>query len=291
MAGERIRTKHSAGLKKKMENTEVSMVLRVEGGTADEGILDAYDAANTIYGLARGVNLVAHAFANNDEVRTKNQSAKGAKVFIHSSKKGCFEEQLNVVFDEKISKSVGPAVLTNAFWDYLSWTWINAIGDDYDLRTARVKRRAEKNDLFIYEIADALETPMQLMHRAITRDRSVKVYLNRPRVGDVLTLTSDTLDYVTVREVVDETEYIMGNVTRVNVLSQFGRLYSDEEGKVLSFSLANPDDRRVRGLSLKSMQQHNEGESGKVHLKVSKIVSGQGVVKRYIVHDILEIAQ
>ena len=75
----------------------------------------------------------------------------------------------------------------------------------------------------------------------------------------------------------------------MNVLSQFGRLFSDEEGRVISFELANPDDKRVRGLALKSMQNHNEGETGKMHLKVTKIVCAQGVVKRYVVHDILEI--
>lgn len=65
--------------------------------------------------------------------------------------------------------------------------------------------------------------------------------------------------------------------------------FSDEEGRVVSFELANPDDNRVKGLALKSMQEHNDGNAGKVHLRVSKVVSAQGIVKRYVVHDITEI--
>lgn len=130
---------------------------------------------------------------------------------------------------------------------------------------------------------------MQLIHRAIAHDRSIKAFLSRPRVGDSLELTSDTLDYVSIHEKQTQTEYIHGNITLVNVLSQFGRLFSDEEGRVISFELANPDDKRVRRLALKSMQSHNDGGTGKMHLKVMKIVSAQGVVKRYVVHDILEI--
>lgn len=272
-----------------MSDKEVSLVFRLEGGIADEGILDVYDAANTIYGLARAVNLVSHAFANDEEVRKKNQSAHGAKAFIHSSKKGCFEEQIDISFEKNIVQKIGHSVLTNAFWDYLNWAWHASVGYDYDPQTSRVKRIAEKNDLFIYEISDALESPMQLIHRAISHDNAIRAFLYRPRIGDSLELTSDTLDYVSTREEQTHTEYILGNITRVNVLSQFGRLFSDEEGRVISFELAHPDDTRVRGLALKSMQSHNEGGTGKMHLKVTKIVSAQGVVKRYIVHDILEI--
>lgn len=130
---------------------------------------------------------------------------------------------------------------------------------------------------------------MQLIHRAIAGDNTIKAFLSRPRVGDSLELTTGTLDYVSTREEQTSAEYILGNITRVNVLSQFGRLFSDEEGRVVSFELANPDDKRVRGLALESMRNHNEGESGKMHLKVTKIVSAQGIVKRYIVHDMLEI--
>lgn len=272
-----------------MSEKEVSLVIRIEGGTADEGVLDVYDAANTIYGVARAVNLVSHAFANDEEVRKKNNSADGASAFIHSSKKGCFEEQVDIRFEGEISEKIGASVIVNNFWDYLVWTWSSSVGIGYEPRMPRVKKISERNDLFIHEIADALEAPMHLMHKAIARDKLVRIYLNRPRVGDELTLTSETLDYVSVREEQIETEYIRGNVTRVNVLSHFGRLFSDAEGRVISFELKNPDDRRVRGLSLKSMQDHNDGKPGKVNLKVSKIVSAQGVVKRYVVHDILEI--
>lgn len=274
-----------------MDVKEVSLILRVEGGVADEGLLDVYDAASTITGLARAVNLVAHAFANNEEVRTKNQSAKGAQAFIHSSKKGCFEEQVDIRFGEKIARKVGGSVLVNAFWDYLSWTLSSSVGVDYEPQTPYVKKLAYKKEkeLFIHEVADALESPMYLIHKAIMSDENVKIFFNRPRVGDALTLGNDTLDYVTVREVQADSEYIVGNITKVNVLSHFGRLFSDEEGKVVSFALAHPDDHRLKGLSLKSMQEHNDGLPGKVHLRVKKVVSANGVVKRYIVEDILEI--
>jgi len=163
-----------------MSEKEVSLILRLEGGIADEGLLDVYDAANTIYGLARAVNLVSHSFANDEEVRKKNQSAHGAKAFIHSSKKGCFEEQVDIRFDTKTVQKIGHSVLVNTFWDYLNWTWHASVGFLYEPKTPQVIKIAEANDLFIYEIADALESPMQLIHKAISHDNSINRLLKYP---------------------------------------------------------------------------------------------------------------
>ncbi len=272
-----------------METKELSLVLRIEGGTADEGLLDVYDAADTISGIARAINILTHSFANDEKLRKQGQSAHGARAFIHSSKKGCFEEQIDIHFDGKVVNKIGSSVIKNAFWDYLNWTWSYALGEEREPSTSYVKNVATKKELFVDEIANILESPLQDIHKSITRDKDITIYINRPRIGDILTLNSDTLDYVTTREEQTETEYVTGNITRTSVISHFGRLFSDEENRVLSFEFANPDDRRAKDLALKSMREYNQGRDGKFHLKVSKILNARGAVKRYIVHDLLEI--
>jgi hypothetical protein len=42
---------------------DISALIRIEGGIADDGKIDIYDAAGFINGLARSINIVAHAFA------------------------------------------------------------------------------------------------------------------------------------------------------------------------------------------------------------------------------------
>jgi hypothetical protein len=270
-----------------MEEKVISAVLRIEGGLADNGILDIYDASSTIYGMARATNIIAHSFANQEEVRTRASSAHGSQTFIHSSKKGCFEEQIDIRFDQSVVSKMGHSVLANNFWDYMVCSWAAAIGLPQDPMTPYVQKILKQDEDFFHVIADALETPMQKIHEPIKRESEVKIFLSRPRIGDVLTLNQDSLDYVTVREEQEKTSYIVGNVTRYNVLSDFGRLYSDAEGRVISFRLAHRDDARVRSLAIKSMQDIAQDEEGKINFKVSGVVSAQGVVKRYIVHDIL----
>jgi hypothetical protein len=268
---------------------EISLILRIEGGIADDGLLDVYDAADTISGIARSINIVIHAFSNDEKLRKQGQAAHGAHAFIHSSKKGCFEEQIDIRFDSKVVKKIGSSVITNAFWDYLNWTWSYALGEEREAKTHYVKKVSEKNELFVDEIANILESPLQDMHKSISRDKDIKIYINRPRVGDLLTFNSETLDYVTTREEQTDAEYIVGNITRTSVVSHFGRLFSDEEHRILSFEFANPDDRRAKDLALRSMREFNQGQDGKFNLKVSKIINARGAVKRYVLHDMLEI--
>ncbi|MCO4199403.1 hypothetical protein M2R28_06830 [Aeromonas hydrophila] len=272
-----------------MPSKDISIIIRIEGGIADDGMLDVYDAADTISGIARSINIIAHAFGNDEKIRKQGQAAHGSHTYIHSSKKGCFEERIDVRFDEKICSKIGGSIISNAFWDYLSWTWSYTLGEERQPTTPYVRKIAEKKDLFVDEVANVLESPIHDMHKSISRDNNVKVYINRPKVGDILTLNTETLDYVTTREERAEQEYIIGNITRTSVTSHFGRLFSDEENRILSFEFANQDDRRAKDLALRSMREYNQGLDGKFHLKVSKILNARGTVKRYIVHDLLEI--
>jgi hypothetical protein len=265
---------------------EVNAVLRLDGGLADEGLLDIYDAADTIYGLARATNIVTHAFLNKDQVKSRANSVQGAHTYIHSSLKGCFEEKFEIHFENYAIEKIGPSVLANNFWDYLTWSWSAAIGKPIEPESASLRRIVERDPELAFVIADALETPMQKLHRAIARDTTVVVTLNRPKVGDKVILNHNSLAFVSTRDVEAKTEYISGNVTKFNVLSDFGRMFSDIEEKTVSFRLAHADE-RLRSLCLKSMQEMVEGAQGKMNFLVSKVVSGQEIVKRYLVHDIL----
>jgi hypothetical protein len=119
----------------------------------------------------------------------------------------------------------------------------------------------------------------------------MRIILGRPRAEDLVTFNSDTLDFVTTRDTESEAEYIVGNVTRFNLISSFGRLYSEEEQRVVSFELEKPDDQRVKGLAIDSMKENVQGGHGHVRFLVFRVVSSIGQVKKYIVRDISRMAQ
>lgn len=261
----------------------ITAIFRIEGGTSDEGRLDIYDAADTINGLARALNIVTHAYANSDAVRKRADNAHGANTYIHSSTKGCFEEKIDIVFDHKTATKLGPSVLSANYWDYLAMSWSAASGKSYTPTTSRTKRLVEKNPDFPFLIADALESPLQNLHKAIAKDQSVNIYLERPRVGDLINFNVSTLGFVTTREENKNQFTIEGNVTKFNVLSDFGRFFSDHDNRVMSFRLAS-ENKTMQKLALQSMQDFVNNEGGKVELDVTPVLSAQSVIKRYVVH-------
>lgn len=277
-------------MNKKVIEKDIVAILRIEGDTADEGKIDIYDAADTILGLARTVNIVTHALSNDEKIKTKASTAKGAKTFIHSSKKGCFEEQIDILFNAKTTKKIGHSVLPKVFWDYFNLCCYSAIGEEYTPSTPHVIKAIQNEPDFIYEIADALESPLQKLHKTISRSKDVQIFINRPHVGDQITFTKESLDYVTTREEKNDTEYILGNATKFNVITGFGRIYSDEDKKTVSFSLNDLEDTRVKNLILWSMKNRVNNESDKLHFKVTKIVSSNNIVKKYIIYDALKVS-
>lgn len=264
----------------------VSFILRIEGGISDDGLLDIYDCANTTLGLARSANLVAHSLANEEEVRKRNQRAEGAKAYIKPPIRGCFEEVVEIRFDSWVVDKIGPSVFKNVFWDYMGWVWNSAAGESFSPETAYVKKISRENQDFIYEISNALEVPLALVHKAILRDDSVKIYLNRPRVGDYAVFDKNTLDYVTIREGVPDVAEFIGNVTRYSALSQYGRLYSSEEGRVISFEFDENVNQAIRNVAIESMRAYENGDGVDYLITASVIVSALGIVKRYIVHNV-----
>lgn len=270
----------------KSNDKEISAVLRVEGGIADEGLLEIYDASALLYGLARSLNIVGHAFANNEEVRSRANNAHGVQTLINSSRKGCFEEQIDIRFAPKVVSRMGHTVIAGNFWDYFEYAFSAATGKPYAPSSSHLKRIVSKDPEYQFVIGDALESALFKLHKPVEREKGVKIIFSRPRLGDIFELNRSTLDYISLREEKSNKFIIVGNVTRYNVLSDFGRLYSNEQNRVISFKLANPNDGELRGMVVQSMQDHVKGQSGKLYFTVTEVISSQGEVKRYIVHNI-----
>jgi hypothetical protein len=242
-----------------------------------------------IHGIARAINIVSHAFSTNEEIRTRAQSAHDVKTLIHSSRKGCFEEQIDIVFSKNLTAKIGSSVIIKSFWDYLTYCWAASIGADHAPTSNHLQKVVQKDRDFGYFIGDALESAMQDLHKPIVRDVNSKIFLERPRVGDVLEFNHETLAYVTNRFEKTEILTITGNVTRFNVLSDFGRFYSDLDERTVSFKFGGDNkSEKQRLIILESMKDGVRGESGKLKFHVSKIMNSQDFVKCYVVHEIEE---
>jgi hypothetical protein len=98
----------------------LEVVIRYEGDGADEGHLDLYDAGESLSGIATTINLITHAFANNNQVRERIPKPMNVQTFIGAARKGCFEKVIDIQFSEVVKGKVGNSVINKHFWEYLT---------------------------------------------------------------------------------------------------------------------------------------------------------------------------
>ncbi len=258
-------------------------------GDAADGRLNLYDASSSLHGLAKALSITTHALLNEGAIRKHGDRVEGAEIYISPSKKGSFVEIVTIVISSDTAAAFGASVVAAAFWDLVKWTWKSTVDKPYQPETPYVKNLAERVEPFIGEITEALEVPLEQLHRPIKEHTEMEISIQRPRVGEEIRFNEETLINVSLNTEGEATENIKGNVTRFNILSGIGRFYDDAEERTISFKIDQGVPYDQKALLTWSMDQAMAGDGGKVYFTAQKIVTARGVVKRYRVQEISKV--
>jgi hypothetical protein len=267
--------------------TSITFKISYHNGDATNGRLDMYDASVSLQGFAKALSITTHALLNDGEIRKKGNRIEGAKLYISPPKKGSFEEILTLVITNK--EAIGASIAAAAFYDLIKWTWSNTLDLVYEPQTAHVRKLEERIEPFIGEMEEALEAPLEQAHRPIKQCEDMVIVLNRPRVGEIIQMDAETLKSVSLKTENDITSGIIGNVTRYNILSGFGRFYDDNLDRTVSFKIQDDVTSMQKQLLTWSMHHAQAGSGGKLKFDVRRVLSAKGVIKRYLVHNIVQI--
>ena len=269
--------------------TVITFGIKYHYGDAEDGRLDMYDAAVSFQGFARALSITAHALLNDGEIRKKGHKISGGELFINPSRKGSFEQIVTFVITNK--EAIGASIAAAAFYDLIKWTWSKTLEIVYEPETPHVKKLSERIEPFIGEMEAVLEIPLEQAHRPIKKDNNVVICIKRQRVGEVITLDSETLEKVSLRIDDEITQNIKGNVTRYNILSGYGRFYDDQLDRTVSFKAGEDVSSTQKQLLTWSMHYAQEAKGGgKLSIDARRVLTSKGVVKRYLVSSIAQHA-
>lgn len=263
------------------------IVVRYDGLTADEGRLDLYEASESLEGLTRVINVVVHAYVNNNEVRERLNSPVGADTYFTGARKGCFETSLEVSFGEDAVNRIKPSVIVPNFWDYLTCSVAAAVGRDHEPSSPMVKKILAKEDAIFEQIAEEIEGPLQKLHRPIKTKGAELITFARPKAGDIFSLDKNTLSYVSVLEQADDLANWTGNVTKYNSLSGVGRMYVDQMGHTLPFKIIRFKENEIaHKAAAASLLERVHEEGGKRKIVGFAVRNSLGNIKKIIVQEI-----
>lgn len=255
-------------------------------GEAQRGRLDLYDASMSIHGLAKALSITTHSLLNDGAIRKKGDRLDGAKIYISPSRRGSFQEIITLVISNEAAVAFGVSVAAATFWDLLKWTWGKTLDIDFNPQSTYAKKLSKRREPFIGEISEALEVPLEQIHRPIKKTPEMEISIQRPRVGEIIRLNHNTLENVALTTESNITEDIIGNVTRYNILSGYGRLYDNAEEKTISFKITDDVTFDQRELLTWSMHQAQRGNEGKLSISANRVLTSSGKIKRYIIKEI-----
>jgi hypothetical protein len=254
--------------------SELRIKYHYQHGIADTGRLELYDAAIALKGISRASAIITHAFING-EVRTHGDSAKGAKFYINTPRRGSFVYEATIWFVGAISSGV--------FYDFIKYGFNESVGK---LNSEEpYKALSERIEPTIGELPAILESALDEVHRPIKQDKEIKLTIARPRGGRLAEFDSDTAQYL-LPSTVPAPHEISGNVTKYNSLTGWGKFFDLIEGRTVSFNIDLNSSERQRSLITWSLHENNMHRDGRLYLGANAVIAPTGKIKRYIVHNV-----
>lgn len=257
---------------------ETRIKFHFQHGSAESGRLDLYDAGVSLEGIARTTAIITHAYLNGG-IRTRGDAAHGAKFYIRAPKQGSFLYEV-VIW-------TGTAIAAGVFYDFTKYAIRETVGyftspdDEY----AALQKRIEPT---IGELPAALEAPLDAVHRPIRREPAIELDVTRPRGEKLAHLDKDSAAHLQLRTVTPP-HPIVGNVTRYNTLTGWGRFYDRTEERAVSFFLKESIPQDQRSLITWSLHEANTGQPGTLYIKGDAIVTPTDRIKRYAVKEISDV--
>lgn len=275
---------------------EHRLKIRYTGGLAARGLLPGYDGATSVDGVVRAVHIATHAYMTG-EVVSRATALRGASIQLKPVRQGSFLLELVVLVETYPAMSgITAAVGAPMFYDFIKTVFRRATGDqDAEPETNSLKRLynrkqpppLKKPPADMDELAEVLEGSLQATHRPIgdNDESSVKnIEVSTPR-KPLFVLDAETKDWVNTRDEATGLEVVTGNVTRYNSLSRNARTFVEQFERVIPMRPAADFDASSLPFLTWSLHGSNTGAPSKLTMRVRRVTSAGGKVKRLLLVD------
>lgn len=252
------------------------------GGEFDNNRSELYDGVVALDGFSKILHLVAHAYIN-EEVILKSTALKGAKIFRVAPKQGSFFDVVNVVIENPYT-TISAGVITNAFYDLLKHCCKRVVGQIVEPETPRIRKMVKRKEPTISRLCVNLREPVKKLHRPIMVNSSVTINIEQAR-KPLFQYNKGTWDVINSEEFGDMEYGLTCNVTKLNVNSNYGRIYLDEIGRTAPYETTDAVSFAEKQILSRSLDDTQHKTEKKIKIDAKKLMDSEGkVIKLYIYH-------
>ncbi|UIK03514.1 hypothetical protein [Neorhizobium galegae] len=286
----------------------LEFTLSFEGASADNNLLDFYDAAAAFSAFQRTLALTAHLVING-EIITQAPSLKGAQILSYPVEQGSWKAVAVVAGTLLLSGGVASrdSVLGHIFTSTYDYVLNEALGfhvdfdktlgeqlEEYRRQTDVVPKSLDEGKL--QALIEKNENSLKDLHRPISQSRTAETAnIGQSNNGRIVkktgpTLDFDTYEYINVTRLSDSQIYRAGKVSSYNTNTFKGRIYIESEGRPIPFTIAdsarNPRNisKIVRSLSSNAIDRFDA--QAEIEFEALTFESKNGRLKSYLIINI-----
>lgn len=273
---------------------EHRLKVKYEGGLADQNALPGYDGATSIDGITRAVHIALHAYMTG-EITTRATALKNASILLKPARQGSFVFELILLIEAfPATSSLGAAVAAPMVYDFIKTAFKRATGSlDAEPETKSLQKLYQRKEppplkkapVDLDELAEVLEGSLQDAHRPIGADGTVgSISIGSPR-QELVVFDDNTKDWVNTRDEATGLEVVQGNITRYNALSRNARVFVDQFGRIVPIRPGADFSAGDLPFLTWSLHGSNIGTPNKLEMRVRRVSSASGKVKRLLLVD------
>ncbi|WP_405404733.1 hypothetical protein [Paracoccus sp. Ld10] len=255
-------------------------------------MLEAHPAGQSIEGFSWALALTLN-YGITGRLRYSRDLSKSAKIFISPPKQGSLFYDLNILVQENpfLTVVVGSYAM-NTVTPYINgligyvFKQAMGIGEDFVDGADKYLKKLKNDDL--KEVIKRIEPPLTRAHSVIGRTAD-EITLHRGS-AEIVKLDQSTKDNLKAKPV-GKYDTINSNVTSFNILTENGRIYSQELQATVPFGLRKTYRYGTTTALISSMEQYAIQRTGTIRIVGERVETSSGRLVKYIVGSAEEIPQ
>jgi hypothetical protein len=262
---------------------QYNFTLKYDDGLKKFVNLDHYYGAQSLFGMSQILLIAFNAFFNKDVI-THATAAKGFQIVLGTSRKGSWEQALQLIItDPEIIKYV-EELGKNALYDLLKWALLSGVGTPFVLTYRKAVKRARQLERENEDLQEKIDEALKRAHAPI-KNQGLTLQVMSGRT--VLATYDDmTLQYLETEVYDEETHQMAVAISRFNARTGTGRLIGTIDAASIPFAPLEKLTKSQSALLADNLAQVARGLFVPIQVIVSKITDADGHVKRYRLHRV-----
>lgn len=254
------------------------MEIRYLGGEADDGLIDLSGGAESLAGLGRVANLVAHYVATGD-VRFRGPYSNKVRFYVEETREG----SLKVLTKEvaRLSSVAANARATKNARKLFRHVIARALGQAEEGPLTLGGTEVPSGTIDV--LAEAATPGLERSHSWIDT-RAKRIVINDNDIKKVR-LDSATRDYLKSEEIDEQPTTQDVSVGALNVNSRNGRVYFHDLGRTVPFFVPRTAEERTIPTLSRYLTQYAEKTGATVNIQFRRIKYPDGRLKKVIIYD------